>query len=188
MRKSGNIDFYWDKQLVDYQEQHLENYDKEVQQEKFKIFEEAYQAAFDENLKADDNDQKQKEREELIQEVGQYLSLMKFTDIKVDFDNIFLKCEDFKATFTIPMSKESNIGMKTAKFNSHFCANEWSKIHQNRVKEHVQMIRDFVLFDTLFIFCHVNVVSIYDTIKQDWFHVPFFHDDDIKPALIGGIF
>jgi len=55
------------------------------------------------------------------------------------------------------------------------------------------MIRDFVLFDTLFIFCHVNVVSIYDTIKQDWFHVPFFQDDDgnkgkEKPALIRGIF
>jgi hypothetical protein len=113
---------------------------------------------------------------------------MKFTDVKVDFDNIFLKCADFEATFTIPMSKESNIGMKTAKFKSRFSANEWSKIHQNRVKDHVQVIRDFVLFDTLFIFCHVNVVSIYDTIKQDWFHVPFFQDDDVKPALIRGIF
>jgi len=54
---------------------------------------------------------------------------MKFTDVKVDFDNIFLKCEDFQATFTITLSKESNIGMKTAKFNSHFSVNEWSKIH-----------------------------------------------------------
>lgn len=41
------------------------------------------------------------------------------------------------------------------------------------------MIRDFVLFDTLFIFCHVHIVSIYDTIKQDWFHVPFFQDGEV---------
>ena len=66
---------------------------------------------------------------------------MKFTDIKVDFDNIFLKCavksdkdedskdQDFAAVFTIAISKESNIGMKTAKFNSHFAVNDWSKIH-----------------------------------------------------------
>ena len=66
---------------------------------------------------------------------------MKFTDIKVDFDNIFLKAavksdkdldnadQGFNAVFTVAMSKESNIGMKTAKFNSHFAVNDWSKIH-----------------------------------------------------------
>ena len=69
------------------------------------------------------------EREELLKDVGQYLSLLKFTDVKVDFDNIFLKCEDFNATFSVAVNKESNMGMKTTKFNSHFSAAEWSKVH-----------------------------------------------------------
>ena len=152
MRQSGNLDFYWDKQLVDYQEQHLENYDEEEKanlEKAFKDFDEAYRVDPDDLEQKDkdketerlkrynklstrekhDKDQKRKEREKLLKDVGQYRSLMKFTDVKVDFDNIFLKCADFEATFTIPMSKESNIGMKTAKFKSRFSVNEWSKIH-----------------------------------------------------------
>ena len=90
--------------------------------------------------------------------------------------------------YTVSINKGSNIGLRTAKFDSHFDHGVWSKIQQKRVRDNVQIIKDFLVYDTLFVFSHVNIVSIYDTIKTDWFHYPFFKECGKKSSLVRNVF
>jgi len=87
--------------------------------------------------------------------------------------------------FEVQLNREST-GFERAKLLKDFREEDWKQLLQNVVKEHVQLYRDFQLFQTRVVVAHRHILSAFDTVTKDgqdqWQHLAL--DADIDDLFI----